>query len=151
MRPDVQHRAGRGEATKLLRAGGWGEGFGRAEQGGGGSTGQDCKEASEAMFHAVSCAGCRAENASEARATSVYFLSVNGAENCVVSHWIVMAPPPVVGSGTTASVSWSTDCEMVSFFRSTRATSFVSSTGMPHLPRLLLKASLLVPVSEGTM
>ena len=72
-----------------------------------------------------------------------------GTENCVFSHMIFRVPPPDP-SLSMASVSWSTGWSRASFFMSTRATSWVSSTGTPHFPTLELIASFEAPVAEGT-
>ena len=76
--------------------------------------------------------------------------ALNGTVNWVFSHMILSAPPPS-GAFSIASVSWSTGFSRASFFRSTLARSWVSSTGSPHPPTLVLIASFEVPLSEGTM
>ena len=55
-----------------------------------------------------------------------YFLTVNGTEYSVVSHIILITPPPE-GPFSMAIVNWSTGLSRVSFLRSTRPSSLAAS------------------------
>src|SRR5665213_1311631 len=55
-----------------------------------------------------------------------YFWTVNGTENCVFSHIILMIPPPPLFFSTDM-VNWSTVLSVASFVRSVRPRSFFSS------------------------